>query len=85
MGHIHYFNDRNIHLFPEGFAFVSCKYLHFLCFVENLRTKQMKNPGGNKWIFLHKKTLSFEWEWLFNYPLLISERIFKTFLKLFYY
>ena len=37
--HSHYFNDQNIHLFPERIAFISCKYLHFICFVENLWTK----------------------------------------------
>ena len=37
--HSKFFNDQNIHLFLEGFAFISCKYLHFICFVENLRTK----------------------------------------------
>ena len=35
----HYFNDQNIHLFPEGFAFISCKYLLFISYVENLRTE----------------------------------------------
>ena len=31
-GHFHYFNDRNIRLFPEGFAFISCKYPHLFVF-----------------------------------------------------
>ena len=34
--HSHYLNDQNIQSFLEGFAFISCKYLHFICFVENL-------------------------------------------------
>ena len=55
----HYFNDQNIHLLPEEFEFISWKYLHFICFVENLRTNTWKIPRGNKWIFLHKKTPSF--------------------------
>ena len=38
LGHFHYSNGQNIHLFPEGFAFISWKYLHFICFEENLRT-----------------------------------------------
>ena len=35
--HSHYFNDQNIHLLPEEFEFISCKYLNF---VENLQTKK---------------------------------------------
>ena len=30
--HSHCFNDQNIHLFPEGFEFISCRYLHFILF-----------------------------------------------------
>ena len=47
---------QNIHLFPEGFVFILCKYLHFICFVEIYKSKI---PSGNKWIFLHMKTPSF--------------------------
>ena len=35
----------SIHLFPEGFAFISCKYLRFICFLENLRTKEYLNSS----------------------------------------
>ena len=56
--HSHYFNDQNIHLFPEGFAFISCKYLHFI-FLENLRTKYMKIPEGINGYFYIRKLLHF--------------------------
>ena len=57
--HSHYFNDQNIHLLPVELEFISCKYLHFICFVENLWANKWKIPRGNKWIFLHKKPLHF--------------------------
>ena len=50
-GHSHYFNDQNIHLFPERFAFIACKYLYFICFVQN----KWKIPEGiNEYYYIRK-------------------------------
>ena len=52
--HSHYFDDENIHLFPEEFAFISCKYLHFICFVLNLHTKHLFPEGINGYFYIRK-------------------------------
>ena len=54
--HSHYFNYQNIHLLPEEFEFISCKYLYF---VENLRTNKLKILEGIYEYFYAKKLAHF--------------------------
>ena len=52
----HYFNDQNIHLLPEEFKFISCKYLYF---VENNRKINEKSWKGINEYFYAKKLAHF--------------------------
>ena len=48
---------------PTRDFYLFCKYSNI--FEKNLRTNKWNISRGNKWIFLHSKNPSFEWEWLF--------------------